>query len=135
MNDPTIPALYYLMNFNDFGAGMVTLFHIMVVNNWFVTCNMYCEVMGANWPRIFFIVFWIVTVLIMLNLVISFILEIFADVGQAVEKVHARHDMVLRLRQNFDEYAYIDEIGSEDEGPEGPFNNLTQISVDNVENS
>jgi hypothetical protein len=73
----------------------------------------------------------------MLNLVISFILEIFADVGQVVEKVHSRHDMVLKLRQNFDEYAYIDEIGDdvEDENYIQSFNNLTQISVDNVDNS
>ena len=39
------PALYYLMNFNDFGASIVTLFHIQIVNNWFVTCDMYCYVM------------------------------------------------------------------------------------------
>jgi len=26
INSSKIPALYYLMNFNDFGAGMVTLF-------------------------------------------------------------------------------------------------------------
>ena len=74
------------MNFNDFGAAIVTLFHIMIVNNWFVTCDMHCLVVGSNWPRFFFISFWILTVLIMLNLVISFVLEIYQDVGQIVKK-------------------------------------------------
>lgn len=45
--DPSIPALYYLMNFNDFGMSMVTLFHIMVVNNWWVTTNMLCLIAGS----------------------------------------------------------------------------------------
>jgi len=39
--DHSIPDLYYLLNFNDFGAGMITMFHILVVNNWWVTCTMY----------------------------------------------------------------------------------------------
>ena len=43
-SDDDIPALHYLMAFNDFGQSMVTLFHIMVVNNWWVTCNMFIDV-------------------------------------------------------------------------------------------
>lgn len=73
----TTPPLYYLMNFNDFGASLVTLFHIMVVNNWFITCDMYCYVMGNNWPRLYFISFWTITVLIVLNLVIAFVIDIY----------------------------------------------------------
>lgn len=37
-----IPTLYYLMNFNDLGSAMVTLFQQMIINNWYVTCNMIC---------------------------------------------------------------------------------------------
>ena len=43
--------MYYLMNFNDFGASMVTLFHIMVVNNWFITCNMFIDIMEKEFKR------------------------------------------------------------------------------------
>ena len=38
--DPNIYTLFYLMNFNDLGASYVTLFHIMIVNNWYVTVDM-----------------------------------------------------------------------------------------------
>ena len=41
--DTEIPALYYLMNFNDFGSSIVTLFHILVVNNWYITTDMISE--------------------------------------------------------------------------------------------
>ena len=67
------------MNFNDFGSSCVTLFAQMVVNNWYNTCNLCCDVIGANWPRAYFIAFWIATVLIMLNLVVSFVLEIYSN--------------------------------------------------------
>jgi hypothetical protein len=95
--DNTTPALYYLLNFNDFGASLVTLFHIMVVNNWYVTCNMYCYVVGNNWPRMYFILFWALTVLIMLNLVIAFIIEIYDTVSQEIEVEYKRREFVLKL--------------------------------------
>ena len=41
--DPNLAGYYWLMNFNDFYYSLVTLFHIMIVNNWFVTVNMYVE--------------------------------------------------------------------------------------------
>lgn len=34
--------LYYLLNFNDFGMSLFTLFTVMVGNNWQVTCDFYC---------------------------------------------------------------------------------------------
>ena len=83
-------ALYYLMNFNDFISSMVTLFHIMIVNNWFVTCDMLCGIVGNNNPRMFFVAFWVLTVLIMLNLVISFILEIYSDTESESEKLYSK---------------------------------------------
>lgn len=85
-----IPVLYYLMNFNDFLSSFVTLFHIMVVNNWFLTCNMYCAVMGRTTPRLFFISFWVVTVLIMLNLVIAFMIEIYESAQEDTDNEFKR---------------------------------------------
>ena len=34
VNDPDIPSNYYLCNFNDLATSMITLFELMVVNNW-----------------------------------------------------------------------------------------------------
>ena len=45
---------------------MVTLFQQMVVNNWFVTVNMYVEIMDGKSTavRLYFVSFWIAIVLI-----------------------------------------------------------------------
>ena len=34
-----VTPLWYLLNFNDYGCSMITLFHQMVVNNWFLTVD------------------------------------------------------------------------------------------------
>ena len=43
---PETPALYYLLNFNNYPSSLVTLFHFMVINNWYVTIDMYQDVLG-----------------------------------------------------------------------------------------
>ena len=76
--------MYYLINFNDLYASMVTLFHILVVNNWNQTTEMYVVIMGSEWPRLYFTSFWIICTLIMLNIVISFVLEIYGSIGDEI---------------------------------------------------
>ena len=40
-DDDAVPGLYYLLNFNSFGSGMITMYHMMIVNNWYETVKMY----------------------------------------------------------------------------------------------
>ena len=99
VSDPDIPDLYYLMNFNDFGSSVITLFHIMVVNNWFITCNMFITVTGNRAiPEIFFISFWILTVLIIFNLVISNVIEIYISVESTEETKFKRLKQANKLK-------------------------------------
>ena len=80
--------LYYLMNFNDFGMSIITLFHLLVINNWFVTCDMYVQTIDKNISliRLYFISFWVVAVLIFLNLLISMVIEIYSSVESTVDQ-------------------------------------------------
>ena len=57
----------------------------MVVNNWFITIQMYSDVYGDTLvPNLFFITFWCFVVLILLNVLIALILEIFTSVEPEV---------------------------------------------------
>jgi len=69
-------ANYNVLNFNDFGSGMVTLFALMVVNNWFVVMSGFVGV-TANGAQVFFIVFWLVAVVTVLSVVVASVLERF----------------------------------------------------------
>lgn len=57
---------------------MLTLFAVMVGNNWNSYADMYCTLVGNNWPRVYFTTFYMTTIMIMLNIVISFVLEIYS---------------------------------------------------------
>ncbi|XWS39459.1 hypothetical protein CRYUN_Cryun18bG0056000 [Craigia yunnanensis] len=69
---------YLLFNFNDYPNGMVTLFNLLVMGNWQVWMQSYKELTGTSWTLVYFISFYLVTVLLLLNLVVAFVLEAFS---------------------------------------------------------
>ncbi|KAK4286162.1 hypothetical protein QN277_002757 [Acacia crassicarpa] len=68
---------YLLFNFNDYPNGMVTLFNLVVMGNWQAWMQSYKELTGTSWTYIYFISFYLITVLLLLNLVVAFVLEAF----------------------------------------------------------
>lgn len=100
--------MYFLINFNDLYASMITLFHILVVNNWNETTEMYCVVGNSKWPRLYFTTFWIICTLIMLNIVVSFVLEIYGSIGDEMEVEERKKKLARQLIEKFkdDEYGH-----------------------------
>lgn len=70
--------LYYQLNFNDAVSGLLTLFCILTSNNWNSTTAMYVEMTGSNGPYYFFALYFILAIFVMLNIVISFVMEIYS---------------------------------------------------------
>lgn len=68
---------YLLFNFNDYPNGMVTLFNLLVMGNWQVWMQSYWDLTGTSWTLVYFVSFYLLTILLLLNLVVSFILEAF----------------------------------------------------------
>ncbi|KAI4378321.1 hypothetical protein MLD38_015812 [Melastoma candidum] len=68
---------YLLFNFNDYPNGMVTLFNLLVMGNWQIWMESYKELTGTSWTLVYFISFYLITVLLLLNLVVAFVLEAF----------------------------------------------------------
>ncbi|XP_022783902.1 two pore calcium channel protein 1-like [Stylophora pistillata] len=66
---------YYLNNFDDLLHSYVTLFELTVVNNWFIIMEG-IVFMTSDWARLFFMSFYIVTMVVM-TIVVAFILESF----------------------------------------------------------
>ena len=40
---------YWASNFNDFGMGVMTLFELLVGNNWTIICDGFTAAAGASW--------------------------------------------------------------------------------------
>ncbi|XP_062217754.1 two pore calcium channel protein 1 isoform X2 [Phragmites australis] len=68
---------YLLFNFNDYPSGMVTLFNLLVMGNWQVWMESYAHLTGSSWSLIYFVSFYLISVLLLLNLIMAFVLEAF----------------------------------------------------------
>lgn len=67
-------ASYFPNNFNDFGSTCVTLFDLMVINNWFIYMDAIALVTNEA-SRLYFFLFWFFTNLLTLNLLVANILD------------------------------------------------------------
>jgi len=94
VNDAGVPALYYLLNFNDLASSIITLYGFMIISGWWVITNMYIDIVGSQWPIIFYIVFFVTIELIVLNLVIAVILEIYSAVETNVEDYFKKIELI-----------------------------------------
>ena len=72
-----VSTIYIYNNFNDFGSGIVTLFELMIVNNWQVIVEMFIDATGISAVRWFFIFFYFFSVTVALNIVVAFALDLF----------------------------------------------------------
>ena len=76
---------YWPNSFNDFPSAFITLFELLVVNNWHVIMNGLVTVATADYgvpgqfSVIYFVSFWILAVVVVSNLIIAFILEAFFE--------------------------------------------------------
>ncbi|XP_065054965.1 two pore channel protein 2-like [Rhopilema esculentum] len=68
---------YYSNNFDDFGAALVVLWDVMVVNNWYIFLNAYKKTTSTPWSQAYFIIWWFVSVVLCANLLIALVLEAF----------------------------------------------------------
>ncbi|XP_071945842.1 two pore channel protein 1-like [Antedon mediterranea] len=74
-NSTQFMEYFYLNNFNDIIYSYVTLFELMVVNNWHIIMNGVAEV-RSEWSRVYFIVFYLSS-MVVVTIIIAFILEAF----------------------------------------------------------
>ena len=80
-HDSSIPDYYYLINFNDLLTSLITLFILIVVNNWYVVVAMFVDIKGGQTGyRYFFIVFYYFGVIIGLNILIAFAIDMYSAV-------------------------------------------------------
>ncbi|KAH0620822.1 hypothetical protein JD844_021621 [Phrynosoma platyrhinos] len=67
---------YWPNNFDDFAAALVTLWDVMVVNNWQVFLDAYSRY-SSPWSKLYFVTWWLISSVIWVNLFIALLLENF----------------------------------------------------------
>lgn len=113
---------YWANNFDDFAAALIVLWDVMVVNNWQVFLNVYAAATN-QWSYLYFVVWWLLSVVIVLNLLTALILENFImkwdkcntsirDRTDSIEETHllSLHEMFQRSLQEPDEEKMLLEL-------------------------
>jgi len=97
---------YYTNSMNDVGSAMITLFELMIVNNWFVIASGYIAT-TSKIHRIYFVFYWIIQVLCFVNLLVATILDTFISEWDSIPHDHPQNqeqqNSTLRRPQSFDE--------------------------------
>eukprot|EP00756_Hemistasia_phaeocysticola_P045221 Hpha_TRINITY_DN18980_c0_g1::TRINITY_DN18980_c0_g1_i1::g.17596::m.17596/K16896/TPCN1; two pore calcium channel protein 1 len=72
-----VRAGYESLNFDNLWRAYLTLFHLLVVNNWQVTMYAFMKASGTRAASLFFCVFHFLVVVIVLNVLVAFVIEAF----------------------------------------------------------
>lgn len=75
---------YWDITFNSLGSSYVTLFALMVVNNWAITMEGYVAVTN-RWFMIYFYLWYFAIVILVLNIVTAFLLDDFTVMQAQIE--------------------------------------------------
>lgn len=78
---------YFVHNFNDYPTGMVTLFNLLVMGDWQIWLETYGVLTSQWWAVMYFMSFYVIAVLFLLNLIVAFVLEaFFAEIDISEER-------------------------------------------------
>ncbi len=90
---------YELINFNDFNSSLLTLLHLIIVNNWVVTLRAVMTAVSP-WACIYFLTFYYTMCIVFLNLATAYILEAVHFLSRKMEKHHTEE---LKLKHTMEE--------------------------------
>lgn len=97
--------LYTRINFNDFFGSNMVLMTYLVTNNWNAFNDLYVYVFepyGPTWlVKSFFTFYFFLVALICLNIIISFVMEIYDSLRANVEKEINKQKKVAILRKQY----------------------------------
>ena len=70
---------------------LVLLWNIMVVNNWYVFLDAFSYA-TTKWAQLYFVAWWLVSVIITLNLFVSLVIEVFVTRWEAYNGVRRQRE-------------------------------------------
>lgn len=93
-------SFFTLMNFNDVFSSLVTLFALMIVNNWYVMVNQTCAYMGNINYRLYFYAFYYMGVIIATNILVAFAIDIYSVVQRLDDSRHANKEIIVKMLED-----------------------------------
>mmetsp|Transcript_42325 Transcript_42325/g.55786 ORF Transcript_42325/g.55786 Transcript_42325/m.55786 type:complete len:102 (+) Transcript_42325:67-372(+) len=78
---------------------MLTLFCILLSNNWNSYVTMFATLKDSNGPYYFFSIYYILAIMVLLNIVVSFIMEIYSLVLESSQPSFQKLQMMKKVQK------------------------------------
>lgn len=91
---------YYANNFDDFAASIVVLWDVLVVNNWFVFLDAYNRTLKTRYAQLYFIFWWLISVVICINLFVALVIEAFITQRERKQLVEQKRHKRRKFAQS-----------------------------------
>uniref|UniRef100_I3J657 Two pore segment channel 2 n=1 Tax=Oreochromis niloticus TaxID=8128 RepID=I3J657_ORENI len=85
---------YWPNNFDDFGAAIILLYDVMIVNNWQAFIDAYSRY-TTEWSKIYFVCWWLISSVMWVNLFVALILE----VRDSLDRCRTRFELHLHQKE------------------------------------
>lgn len=102
VNDSSLPADFVLMNFNDILSSFVTQYALVIVNNWYVIVDANTNAAGSAWYRFYFLVFYYFGVLVGVNILVSFAIDMYSAVSRLDDISTSNERFLLALARKYE---------------------------------
>lgn len=93
----TNPSLggFQLMNFNDLLSSLMTLFALLIVNNWYVIVELFVDFKGGNTLyQFYFLLFYYFGVILALNILVAFAIDMYSVV-ERLDAQRVKNEAIL----------------------------------------
>ncbi len=109
-NNDATPDIWALNNFNDFANSYLVLFELTVVCSWMITTEMYEQVIGTKWVLLYFVSFYIIGVLVGMNILVCFAIDMYQSIKRLDNEQSAHEQKLYDLAQEVKRSKYQGDV-------------------------
>lgn len=90
------------MNFNDILSSFMSQYALVIVNNWYVIVDANTNAAGSAWFRLYFLVFYYFGVLVGVNILVSFAIDMYSAVSRLDDISTSNERFLLALARKYE---------------------------------
>ena len=89
---------YIWLNFNDFASGLITLFSMMLFNNWqFIWEQFDFTIENSFKTNGFFLSFMVMATYVIINILMAFVIDVYTSIEDAQKEEKSVREEVIRF--------------------------------------
>jgi ABC-type protease/lipase transport system fused ATPase/permease subunit len=69
----------------------------MIVNNWFITAEMFVNISNNSWVRLYFVAFYLLAVLVGMNIIVCFAIDMYSSIKRLDSEQRVHEDKLFAL--------------------------------------